>query len=477
MKKRLALLLAFIMLTGSLFAGCAKKTSNSDSVTLKWYVPGDNYPGLGEVLAAANKITEKRIGVKLDLQFIDTGAYDERMRMMMSSGAKYDLCFTGYINKYVKAAQMGGLEPLDELLKSTPDLVKAIPEFFWDGAKVDGVIYAVPNQQVVSAYPAPAIPTRLVEKYGLAPEAVTSYEELEPFLEAVKNGEEGIYPWRNYNAFFSVGCEFEELSNGFAIRRGDKKCKVVFTDEQPEWIEGMKVRNSWFNKGYIRPDVVSVGDDSTDYLAGKYAVSMTNYKPGAEINLQNTLGEPVTMLKNISKPYVKQAYITAALTGISRTSEHKEEAIKLIELINTDADYCNLICFGIEGKHYTKDKNGTISFIKNSTYKPDAAWKFGNQFNAYVNEGMEADVWEQTEKMNNDAETSPLLGFNLDTANIETELSQCETIRRQYGYAFFMGAQKVDSKYDEYLKRMKEAGSEKIIKEIQGQVNEFLKNK
>ena len=476
LKRIIALLLALVLCMG--IAGCNEKKNDSDEVvTLKWYLPGDNQPGLREVLDEANKISEEKIGVRLDIQTIDTGAFDERMRMIMSSGEEFDLCFTGYINKYNTAARLGGLEPLDELLETTPALKESVPDFFWEGAKVDGTIYAVPNQQIVATFFAAWIPKRLADKYNLDVESITEDSQLEPFLKAVKEGEDGIYPWRNNNAYFSVGAQFEELVNAFGIRRGDDSCEILFIDEQPEWRAGMDVRHSWFKKGYIRPDVVSVGDDTTDYYAGKYAVSKSSYKPGGEVGMSNSMGETMLYTPNLGRPYLSQKFMTSTLTGISKNSKHKEEAIKLIELINTDKEYYNLICYGIEGKHYEKIDDNTIRLIENSGYKPNGDWKYGNQFNAFVTEGMDPDVWEQTEKMNNEAEVSPLLGFTLDTTKIETELAQCETIRKQYGFSYFMGASKADKSYDEYLKRMEKAGKDKIIKEIQSQVDAFLKSK
>ena len=474
MKRVLALILSVVMVLGITGCGGEKNTDSSDIPVLKWYVPGDNYPGLSEVLEEANKISVEKIGAKVDLQFIDTGAFDERMRMIMASGENYDLCFTGYINKYVKAARMGGLEPLEELLETTPALKESIPQFFWDGATVDGTIYAVPNQQIAAGYFVATVPKRLADKYNLDVDSITDYPQLEPFMAAVKEGEPEIYPWRNANAYFTIGAQYEELLAGFGIKRGTDKPEVVFIDEQPEWIARMNLRHEWFNKGYIRPDVVSVGNDTTDYLAGKYAINISSYKPGCEINFENTIGEPVVVTKNIGKPYIKQSNITSTFIGISRNSKNKEKAIKLIELLNTDKEYYNMICFGLEGKHYTKIDENTIKFVENSNYKPDAAWKFGNQFNAFVTEGMPADVWEQTRKLNDEAELSPLLGFITDTSKIETEISQCETVRKQYGFAYFMGAQKVDASYDEYIKRMKEAGAEKIVAEMQRQIDEFL---
>ena len=485
MKKVLALILA-LTLTVVCFAGCGKKTGNDGDIpTLVWYVPGDNQPGLPEVMEAANKIVEKEIGARIDMKFINQGDFDEKMRLKMAAGEAFDLCFTGYINVYSKAAEMGGLAPLDELLKTTPKLVEATPDFFWEAAKVDGKIYAVPNQQIVAAQKAPFIPVRLVEKYNLDVDSITEYSQLEPFMKQVYENEEGIYPWRNRNAYFKVDGTFEEIIGiGVAIDKESydgKTVKVVFTDDHPSFLEGMKIRHEWYKKGYIRPDVLSVTDDNADYQAGKYAMDIQTYKPGVEVNIKNVLGEDVVACKNITEPYIGYSACQSTMIGIGRNSKNKEKAIKFIELINTNKELYNIICFGIEGKHYDLNDEGFVVKRADSNYAPEADWKFGNQFNALVREGADADVWEQTKKMNDDAvasgNVSPILGFTLDRTNIETELSSLTSIRKQYATAYFVGAKSVEDGYDDYLARMKAAGLDKVLKEAQKQVNAYLAKK
>ena len=478
MKKVLALILA-LALTVVCFAGCDKKQtgSNGDVPTLIWYVPGDSQPDTPMVMEAANKIIEKEIGAKIDLKFISAGDFDEKMRLKMASGDDFDLCFTGYTNNFRKAAQMGGLEPLDELLKSTPDLVASMDQSFWDAATYEGVIYGVPNQQIIGVYYAPVSPKRPAEKYKLDVDSIKEYKDLEPFMEAVKNGEDGVFPWRNKNAYFTVGAKYEEFTLGIGFDRSQKKPKVVFIDEEQAFIDGMNLRNEWYNKGYIRQDVLSNTDDTTDYYAGKYAMNITTYKPGVEVNEAANIGEPVVVCKNIDMPYIKQSAVTSTLIGIGRNCKNKEKAIKFIELINTNKELYNLICFGIEGVHYDMTEDGFVKAKSDSKYKPEADWKFGNQFNALVREGAAADVWEQTKAQNDAAEVSPLLGFNVDRTNIESELSSLSTVRSQYGKAYFCGAKKVDKDYDAYIKRMYDAGLQTVIDEIQRQVDEFLASK
>ena len=96
---------------------------------------------------------------------------------------------------------------------------------------------------------------------------------------------------------------------------------------------------------------------------------------------------------------------------------------------------------------------------------------FGNQFNAYVMEGQEDDVWEQTEKMNNESVASPLLGFVLDTDPIKNEIAQISAVNAEYQlYGFIVNG--LDS-WDAYMEKLDKAGRKKVLDEIQKQVNEY----
>lgn len=57
-----------------------------------------------------------------------------------------------------------------------------------------------------------------------------------------------------------------------------------------------------------------------------------------------------------------------------------------------------MLCFGIEGEHYTKVADNRIETVENSKYFPNTAWMFGNVFHSYYVQGQEDGVWEATEK-------------------------------------------------------------------------------
>ena len=61
-----------------------------------------------------NKIIEKKVGAKLDIQYLGWGDYAQKMNVIISSGENYDIAFA---NNYVINAQKGAYADLTELYK------------------------------------------------------------------------------------------------------------------------------------------------------------------------------------------------------------------------------------------------------------------------------------------------------------------------------------------------------------------------
>lgn len=58
--------------------------------------------------------------------------------------------------------------------------------------------------------------------------------------------------------------------------------------------------------------------------------------------------------------------------------------------------------------------------------------EFGNQFNSMIMKGQEATVWEDTEKMNNEALKSPMLGFVPNTDPVTNELANLSSVGGEF---------------------------------------------
>lgn len=482
MKKRISLVLAGIIALGcATFTGCSKKNevSNDEVVTLSWLLPGDQQPDMASVTEKINEITREKIGAEVEFTYIDTGAYTERMKMNMASGMEFDICFTGYVNPYLDSVNKEGLMSLTELIdEHAPALKEALPEYAWEIAKVDGEIYAVPNLQIMAPQESLIIFKDIADKYDFDFSTVKEMEDLAPYLEMVKNGENGIFP---YNANrsgvnFWTHNVYEDISSGVVIRTDGNSKEVELLIDTPEYQKGVKTLHEWFTKGYIRPDALAAGDDTQDFIAGRFATGTAGWKPGAEDQQKEKYKRDVMMIK-MQEPYLKKSNCLAAMTGIGYTSKNPEKAIKLIELVNTDKEFYNLICFGIEGKHYEFNEEGKVRKIADSGYNPNADWKFGNQFNAYLMEGQDDNLWNETAELNLSAQESPLLGFVLNMDPIKTEISQISAVNTEYARVIANGAKDPAEYMDEYRAKLEKAGIQRLKEEIQKQVDAYWATK
>lgn len=468
MKKIIALLLLAVMALSLVSCG----SSEGDGVTITWLVPGDAQKDTVMVLEEINKILEPELGVKLDLQYISTSAYSEKMKMNMASGTPYDLCFTSsWLNNYEAAARDGGLYDITDMIS---DRLKAeLSDDIWKGSEIDGRLYAVPNNQMMISQHAIGFRKDLVEKYAdqFDVSTVKEIRDIEPFLEIIKNNEPDLYGYNNNlsTGVFNKGMFTSPVSNtGVTIRL--ETMELVRSHEQPEIIAAENTIREWFKKGYLRPDYASAGGDngsSTEFKQGKYAVKVESWKPGLEA-MQT--GVPYVYVP-IGVAYKNPPIAT--MTGIGANSKNPEKAMEVLEFFYTNKEVYNLICYGIEGTHYNFNDEGKLVQVENSGYVPQGDWKFGNQFNAHISEGMPDDIWEQTQKANDEALILPTTGFVFNTDPVKNELAQIASVYAEYAdYVTIPENEYADFKAKK-LKALEEAGYDKVFKEIEKQIKAF----
>ena len=476
MKKVTAIALTAAMLTG--MAGCNAKKEASEKggvPVLKMYMCGNQQNDLAAVMEEANKIIEPAIGAKLDLIFIDMGAYTEKMNMKLATKEEFDICWTsGWANPYDKGVQNESYYPLTKLIEeNAPELFDAVPEFWFDAARRDGEIYAVPNQQVIGGLAALTLDRKWAEKYNLDVDSVKTIDDIEPFLQKIKDNEPDYFPTRPYYNYWEKN--YEGITSCVGLDEREKgKLKAIYEWDAEGYEEGLEKLRQWYLKGYFREDVASVVDDNNDFLAGKYVVTGTGWKPGFEATQNALLGGDNIVIKLDERSYAQGSSMIGTMLAVSASSKHPDKAIKLISMLNTNKELYNLLSYGIEGKHYNWVDDNHIKLVEDGGYYVNASWAFGNQFNAYLLEGQEDDIWEETKKLNDNVEVSRIISFVFDNSKVQTELSQIATVTQEYKN-FANGSIDWKENIDQYKAKMKAAGIENVLNEVQRQLDEYAK--
>jgi putative aldouronate transport system substrate-binding protein len=172
------------------------------------------------------------------------------------------------------------------------------------------------------------------------------------------------------------------------------------------------------------------------------------------------------------------------MNNISSTSKNPEASMKVIEALNTDIDIYHLICRGIAGTHYvvTDAANGVVGFPTGVTpstdrYFPQTSWMFGDIFNDFYSSEDTVGAWPLSHKDNQSATPSQALGFAFDPTNVKTELAQVSQVQQQYGYPLIFGRVDTSSGLQTYLSKLHDAGVDKVITEIQKQLDTWKTSK
>lgn len=477
--------------------GCEMTDENDKLV---WYCIGEKPIDHDMVMEEVNKIVEPELGLKLDIQYIDDASFTEKTKLMMSSNEEYDLVFTGYVNNYQAAVQMGGLLDITDMMENITmkdgtrvKMSDAVEEYFIDSARVDGRVYGIPNTQVVSNPNCLIMSKSIADATGFDYEKLhelgqnnnsydTMVEYLDVFTEelakikAKENTDLGYkYTMKPYNpGLYNI---YEEIVGGISVKKDGTSDELVITQDTQEWKYTMDIIRKWYELGYIRNDMASAAAMESSDSDLLYATRTSTWKPGAEIYYVNKYGEePVSAF--FGKPNVWRTGPLATMISVNARAAHPEEAVKMIYMLNSNKELFNLIAWGIEGKHYELNEDGTAKTLEGSGYNIAAnAWRYGNQFNGYVMEGQPADVWEQTKKMNDTAVKSPALGFVPDTSTISAEIANISAVEQEYKAYREYGVAPLGEWYDAYRKKLSDAGIEKVRNEIQKQYDEWKSDK
>lgn len=466
---------------------------------------------LKSVQARLNEIVEPKIKATVRLHPIPIANYNNKMSVMINAGDKFDLCWTSsWMNNYYQNVDLDAFVALDDLLPQyAPTVWGQISSKAWEGARVNGKIYGAIGLQQLPRIAGWSFDKDMLNGYmaennlqqsDLKTE-FSSVESITDYLAYVKsnNSDAGemltdqisMSALQIFNGWDDIGGNtipgLVSVYDDPTVVNDDGNYVTVFNQfETADYQKAMNTATEWRKAGYTRQTPL----ETTYEIKKSYVNMLTTWKPDvyplelAKVRTATTLDKDVICIAT-SDPMYYNSYLVGNLIALSATSENYNASVKFIELMSSDKQVYNTIAYGIEGTHYTvnKDNDKRIDFT-DSIVRYDMrkdSWMFGNQFNSYLTEGMEDDVWEQTKSINDSKETkySPIVGFSFDISKVKVEIANCQKIYGDYDCPLMTGSNgdRTQSKYQEFLAKLKAAGVEKIIAEKQSQLNEWLSDK
>lgn len=478
-KRMIALAACTIMTASTLLTGCGqgsdKVNSNGDKITtLTWYSIGGEPKDKDKVLTEVNKYLEEKINARLDMKFIDFGDYSQKMSVIINSGENYDLAFTcSWAGDYLGNARKGAFLELNDLLasESGKNLKETVDERFWEGASIDGKIYGVPNQKELGVAPMWVFTKEYVDKYNIPYQDLHSLEDLEPWLKKIKENEPNVVPLYITKGF-SFNVFFDQLVDPVGVEANDDSLTIKNMFETEEMKKNLETLRRYYKLGYINGDSATAQDDRSI----KRLVTKGDGQPYADRIWSKDLGYEV-----VSSPIVDTLITNGSTTGsliaISQNSKNKEKAFEFLSLLSTDEKLRNLINYGVEGVHYEKTGEKHIKILNPEQKRYEVPYfALGNLFLTHILEGEPETKWDEFKDFNDAAKVSPALGFKFDSSKVTSEIAAINNVLEEFKSTLYSGSVEVDDYLGKLNAKLKEQGIDKVIAEMQSQLDEWKKN-
>ncbi|BBI31173.1 ABC transporter substrate-binding protein [Cohnella abietis] len=442
----------------------------------------------------AELLKDKVPNTTVKLNYVDWGAYQQKTNLMLQTGEPMDLVFAPEWYQFFSNAVKGAFLALNDdglpqgnLLEQYGQGIKSVIDpLYLEAPIVDSKLYAIPTNKEIAQGRGFAFRKDIIEKYGFDVSGVKELKDIEPFLQTIKEKEPNIYPVyankQDSAADWQPDYGYQPLfSNGAFINRNGDANKVISTTDAgyaAKELEGYKLLNEWYKKGYVNKTAATTQEKIADVeAAGKIWWVPTTTAPGrAEAQrIKNTSGQGPEfwdwIVVNSQNPLVTTPMATGSQFAIARASKDPVRAMMVLNELYVNKDLLNTVVFGLEGKHYNKVSDNKISLIPDSGYSPGNGWIIGNQLNNYLLDNEKDDKYEEYVTFNKTAERSPLLGFNFNPDPVKTQVAAFNTIWDEYKDILRTGAVDPGPIVQKRNGKLEKAGLQQIADEVQKQLD------
>ena len=448
-----------------------------ETVTVKYLRPGTEVEHNDELVAAINeKLAADGTGLQLEIMYVPSDVFSDRVNMMLSAGEEFDLLavmedqksFTTYIGTE-------GIQPITEYVQQSEVLQSVIPDWMWEAATVNGEIYTIPANWTENADQACCITIRRekLEEYGLddllemaevftenwdgasAPVIIPMYSE--PFTWLFRTLD--TYPFTVQNDLIYI----------------DQEGNVKNWIETDEFKQTADFFHTCYERGYIPDDVLSPSFSTWDtMLTGDFIwVDGCQLWGTEEVWQERIPGSSLdTIYLNPDAPSFRPMSFRND-TAVSSTSTHPAEAVKFMEWMYSSQENYDLVVYGVEGLTWEDGGEGLYKKLI-PDFEFNADWMIGNMEYERYEVGTFDKFIEIMGVEKPDAENSVVLNFVFDPSNVSNEYANCLAQVEASVYPIKLGIISYEEGYESALANLKAAGIDAVIEEYQRQLDEHL---
>lgn len=512
----LALVLAMLTSVLTLFTGCGSTGNVAEesatppmTITIAMITEEATTPeGIQAVEDALNRITEKTLNTHVALQFYTADEYDAAIEAKIKARLEYrannetDLNSVGKdedktLNEYGREVTVypepfenqidiflvNGINNLDYytqfpaygvseedyeddpvangenvvasldsyLTDGTADLItKYISSALLDKCKVNGELKAIPSNAITGNPEYLAVNKELFDKYSYSIDSITDLNSLQYFLTDVAQNEPGVTPLYNYGSMGFVSVTGQPSALATIIANENVDAATTSTPPNPitsniPFRDSLAIINSYASIAGKYP--VS-GSDLSEAETGTFAAGFISAN---SIDIEAYEEDYYLIQTRASAVSNEQLYDNAF--AVFEYSSDPARCAKIINLIQTNREFHNLLLYGVENVTYTiNEDTGLVERKPEGTdgavYMMDIN-RCGNLFISMPNSEMSevelnlaANDWEKAKEMSRSLFLSPYLGFDPvlgdDAEHYQASEADLDTLERLFYETFDM---------------------------------------
>lgn len=491
-KNLLAASLAMMMAIGTTACGSSDSgSSNSeyDQVTYA-YCTFNNIPteeDLDEVEEAINEITREKIGAEITLMPIPIAEYSSKVNLALQGGEKIDVFESlGDFNSYVSNDMCYDITDLiDEYAAGTKELVG---EEWLNACTSNGSIYGIPTMKPVAITPMFIYRQDIADELGIDMSNVNSIYDVTEVLEkvkaekpemtpltAVQTGEIGLST--NYG---EVDFLNDDRYKPIGVLEGDS-LEVTDLYSTDTFYDLCKLVRGWYNDGLVMKDAATTTSAAAETMsAGNsfgYIAAYSYPEEDTALSLEAQCGGYDLGAKIIGDAYLSTGDLNAVSFMVASTTDVPEASLKFLDLTYTDKDIVNLLIYGIEGRDYVMQEDGSVVYPdgEDASTVPYTAQlscgTLGNFFNMYQMGEATPESLEWELEQNQTAKTSPAMGFTFDSSSLKTQYTAVQNVISQYLPGLICGSLDPDTEIDKFVNALNDAGYQDILQAKQEQLD------
>lgn len=441
-----------------------------------------------------NKILREKAHAEIDLVGVEFGNWSSQLNLMLTGGGdnSLDMFNSFWYTSVSNLVANGQVMSLDDLLKSDgsgiSDLFKGDMKDYLACGQVNGKQYGIPSIYSYCTENQYFAKKEDVQKANVDFSQVKDIDSMsDAILKLKKANPNNFYiPGSTQAYWMPKSIDYLGDTNLLGVLTDPTKSTKVENYYESDYFKNfLKHVKEWKAAGVFSADPLSNNNPTLQNLLMGVSNGTTGYAWDAAVGMQTTAAQNNMELEgsSVTKALSTTSDATTYMWHISSFCKHPDAAMRILNVLYTDAEASQLIANGIEGLEYTLNDKGQMVYPEGKKGLADLGWSAASL--AYWPNVMlcktwyyePEDIYKKMAEKNKTCDKSLALGFSFDSSKVTDQITACTNVVAQYYTPLMYGEVDIDSTLPQFQEALKSAGIDKIIAEKQSQLDAWLASK